>query len=124
MKELSDVIHPDKSQRQDQKCHAHMTEKDTGDGVIVFFNIFFIQLRCCYFLRCYSETEVEQQCVTEKTPQHDPQTILRFTEMADEPAGDENALYQPDEHGKIIGYGIFEKWYFHNFSALSVIKLK
>jgi hypothetical protein len=101
-----------------------MAEKDTGNGMIVLFNIPFIKFRCSHFLRCHPEAEVKEQCVGKKTPQHDPQTVLGFTQMADEPAGDKDPLHQPDKHGKVIGDGVFEKWYFHNFPALSIIKSK
>ena len=101
-----------------------MAQKDTRNRMIVFIYIFFIQLRRRDFLGCYAKSQIKQKGVAEKAPQHDPQSVLRFAEMTDEPAGNKYSLHQADKHGKVVGNGIFEKWYFHNASALSIIKLK
>ena len=98
MKEFSDVNHSDKGQGQDQQSHRDVAEKDTGNSMIVFVNIFLVEFGSCHLLGRNAETEIQQQCVAEEIPQHDPQTVLCVTEITDEPAGDEDTLYQADKH--------------------------
>ena len=87
MEEFPHIIHPHKSQRQDQQCHAYMAEKDTGNGMIELFNILFVKFRCSNFLCRHTEPEVKEQGVRKETPQHDPQAVLSFAQVTDEPTG-------------------------------------
>jgi hypothetical protein len=92
--------------------------------VIELFNIFFVQFRRRDLLRSDTEPQVQQKSITEETPQHNPQSVLSLSQVTDQPAGNKDTLNQADEHGKVIGNCVLEKWDLHNTSALSVIKLK